>query len=177
MIVIDYLQLMTAGGDGGNREQEISTISRSLKMIAKELSVPVIALSQLSRAVETRGGDKKPQLSDLRESGAIEQDADMVTFVYRPEYYNITEDEDGRDLRGTGQIIIAKHRNGGLDTVPLKFTPHLAKFSNLDGDELMPFQEGEASSEEQDDFFGNKTFSSRMNEDENEFGDNDDVPF
>ncbi len=171
MIIIDYLQLMTAGGDNkGNREQEISTISRSLKMIAKELSVPVIALSQLSRAVETRGGDKKPQLSDLRESGAIEQDADMVTFVYRPEYYNITEDEDGRDLRGVGEIIIAKHRNGGLDTVPLKFTPHLAKFSNLEADEFVPFVE--PSKDQEDDFFNNSTIkSSRMDEID------DDVPF
>ena len=133
LIIIDYLQLMTAGGDGkGNREQEISTISRSIKSIAKELNVPIIALSQLSRAVETRGGDKRPQLSDLRESGAIEQDADMVMFIYRPEYYGITEDEEGNPTTGTGEIIIAKHRNGSLENVQLRFTPHLAKFSNLD---------------------------------------------
>ena len=102
VIIIDYLQLMTAGGDNkGNREQEISTISRSLKSIAKELNVPVIALSQLSRAVETRGGSKRPLLSDLRESGAIEQDADIVSFIFRPEYYGLTEwdDEDGTLVR------------------------------------------------------------------------------
>lgn len=133
MVIIDYLQLMTAGGDNkGNREQEISTISRSIKTIAKELSIPIIALSQLSRAVETRGGDKKPMLSDLRESGAIEQDADMVMFIYRPEYYGITEDEEGNPTQGTGEIIIAKHRNGGLDNIKLKFIGALAKFDNLD---------------------------------------------
>ena len=134
MVIIDYLQLMTAGGDknGGNREQEISTISRSIKSIAKELHVPVIALSQLSRAVETRGGDKRPQLSDLRESGAIEQDADMVMFIYRPEYYNIDQDEEGNPTAGTGEIIIAKHRNGALENVKLKFINRLAKFTNLD---------------------------------------------
>lgn len=138
MIVIDYLQLMTAGGDskgGGNREQEISAISRSLKGLAKELNVPVIALSQLSRAVETRGGSKRPQLSDLRESGAIEQDADIVSFIYRPEYYQILEDEDGNSLKGIGEIIIAKHRNGSLESVRLKWDGQYAKFSNLE-DEL-----------------------------------------
>lgn len=134
MIVIDYLQLMTAGGmnKGGNREQEISTISRSIKGLAKELNVPIIALSQLSRSVETRGGDKKPMLSDLRESGAIEQDADIVSFIYRPEYYGLTEDDDGNSLTGIGEIIIAKHRNGGLDTVQLRFKGQYAKFVNLD---------------------------------------------
>ena len=133
MVVIDYLQLMSGGGDNkGNREQEISMISRGLKSLAKELSVPVIALSQLSRAVETRGGTKRPQLSDLRESGAIEQDADIVSFIYRPEYYGILEDEEGNSLKGTGEIIIAKHRNGALDTVRLRFTDKFAKFTNLD---------------------------------------------
>jgi replicative DNA helicase len=135
MIIIDYLQLMSAGAEGkGNREQEISSISRSIKSIAKELEVPIIALSQLSRSVETRGGDKKPMLSDLRESGAIEQDADIVAFIYRPEYYNITEDEKGQSLLGTGEIIIAKHRNGSLENVRLKFVPQLAKFENLNED-------------------------------------------
>ncbi len=133
LIIIDYLQLMTTGGDNkGNREQEISTISRSLKSIAKELDVPIIALSQLSRAVETRGGDKRPQLSDLRESGAIEQDADMVMFIYRPEYYGLEQDEQGNSTQGIGEIIIAKHRNGALETIPLRFIASLAKFTDLD---------------------------------------------
>jgi len=136
IIVIDYLQLMTAGntGKGGNREQEISTISRNLKALAKELSIPVIALSQLSRAVETRGGSKRPLLSDLRESGAIEQDADIVSFIYRPEYYGMTEwdDDDHSPCEGQGEFIVAKHRNGGLDNIRLKFTGHLAKFSDLE---------------------------------------------
>ncbi|MBT5403435.1 MAG: replicative DNA helicase [Crocinitomicaceae bacterium] len=133
LIIIDYLQLMTAGSSkGGNREQEISTISRSIKEIAKELNIPIIALSQLSRSVETRGGDKRPMLSDLRESGAIEQDADIVTFIYRPEYYGITEDEHGNNLNGTGEIIIAKHRNGSLASVNLKFIDYLAKFTDMD---------------------------------------------
>ncbi|KAA9332727.1 replicative DNA helicase [Adhaeribacter soli] len=137
MVIIDYLQLMTGSTDGkgpGNREQEIASISRALKMIAKELSVPVIALSQLSRAVETRGGDKKPMLSDLRESGSIEQDADMVVFLYRPEYYKITEDEMGNPTAGTGEVIIAKHRNGSLENVILKFIGKYTKFADLDGD-------------------------------------------
>ena len=135
LIIIDYLQLMTGDSSknsGGNREQEIATISRSLKGIAKELNVPVIALSQLSRAVETRGGDKKPQLSDLRESGSIEQDADMVMFLYRPEYYGITQDESGMPLNGMGEVIIAKHRNGKTDTVNLKFIGKYTKFVDLD---------------------------------------------
>ena len=164
MIIIDYLQLMTAGGDskgGGNREQEISTISRSLKGLAKELNVPVIALSQLSRAVETRGGSKRPQLSDLRESGAIEQDADIVSFIYRPEYYQILEDEDGNSLKGIGEIIIAKHRNGALESVRLKWDGQFAKFSNLEDDVFRnlsqdPFYEDEGG-------LPGPTFSSRMN--------------
>ncbi|GAA4450580.1 replicative DNA helicase [Nibrella saemangeumensis] len=134
MVVIDYLQLMT--GDttkgGGNREQEIASISRALKNLAKELNVPVIALSQLSRAVETRGGDKKPQLSDLRESGSIEQDADMVMFLYRPEYYNITQDENGNSTAGIGEVIIAKNRSGSLDTIQLRFVNRFTKFCDLD---------------------------------------------
>lgn len=151
LVIIDYLQLMTGSSEnnrGGNREQEIGTISRALKSLAKELNVPVIALSQLSRAVETRGGSKRPQLSDLRESGSIEQDADIVSFIYRPEYYQILEDEQGQSLKGIAEFIIAKHRNGALDTVRLKFTDTFAKFSNLDdpsfsgmGDPLSgPFQ-------------------------------------
>ena len=135
LIIIDYLQLMVAGTDngrGGNREQEISTISRSLKSIAKELNVPIIALSQLSRAVESRGGTKKPQLSDLRESGAIEQDADMVLFIYRPEYYGLTEDEHNVPTNNVAEIIVAKNRNGALKNVNLKFIGHLTKFTDLD---------------------------------------------
>lgn len=131
LIVIDYLQLMR-GEQGGNREQEIASISRALKGIAKELSVPVLALSQLSRGVETRGGDKKPQLSDLRESGSIEQDADIVMFLYRPEYYKITVDEEGMPTQGTGEVIIAKHRNGSVGSVKLKFIGKYTKFADLD---------------------------------------------
>jgi replicative DNA helicase len=134
-VVVDYLQLMRADVDSknGNREQEISTISRSLKAIAKELQIPVIALSQLSRQVETRtGSSKRPQLSDLRESGAIEQDADMVLFIYRPEYYGLEFDEDNNSTKGTAELIISKHRNGKLDTVKLKFINHLAKFADSD---------------------------------------------
>jgi len=135
MVVVDYLQLMSGdakGSFGGNREQEIASISRALKKIAKELSIPVIALSQLSRAVETRGGVKRPQLSDLRESGAIEQDADLVMFLYRPEYYGITEDEGGASTAGVGEVIVAKHRNGSLDTVKLRFIGRYTKFTDLD---------------------------------------------
>jgi replicative DNA helicase len=133
LIIIDYLQLMTGGGDsskGGNREQEISAISRALKGLAKELNVPVIALSQLSRAVETRGGNKKPQLSDLRESGAIEQDADIVSFIYRPEYYQIMEDENGNSTKGMADIIVSKHRNGALGEVRLRFLGEFSKFAD-----------------------------------------------
>jgi|TARA_B110001454_G_scaffold210249_1_gene224576 replicative DNA helicase len=134
IIIIDYLQLMSAGGNAGNREQEISTISRSLKGIAKELKIPVIALSQVNRGVENRTGtgSKRPMLSDLRESGAIEQDADIVTFIYRPEYYKIYEWDNGDDSRSQAEIIIAKHRNGALENVRLKFTAEFAKFSDID---------------------------------------------
>lgn len=134
MVVIDYLQLMTGGGShkgGGNREQEIAAISRSLKGIAKELAIPVIALAQLSRAVESRP-DKKPQLSDLRESGSIEQDADQVMFLYRPEYYGLTEDEEGNPTQGMGFVIIGKNRHGSLEDVPLRFIGKYTKFTNLE---------------------------------------------
>lgn len=135
MLVIDYLQLMS--GDGkGNREQEISQISRGLKKIAKELDIPVIALSQLSRSVEQRGGDKRPQLSDLRESGAIEQDADIVIFTHRPEYYGITEYADGVSTRGVAEIIFAKHRNGGLETAKTQFVGKFTKFKEMDDFEV-----------------------------------------
>lgn len=172
LIVIDYLQLMTAGGKGGNREQEISTISRSLKGLAKELNVPVIALSQLSRQVETRTGHKRPMLSDLRESGAIEQDADIVMFLYRPSYYGFTEDEEGNSVEGITELIIAKHRNGKVDTVKLKFIDHLAKFVNNDYNE-MSFS---STLPQSDEFGGDYTVSSRMNDDIPPF-DDDIAPF
>jgi len=132
LIVIDYLQLMSASAPGGrryeNRTQEVSAISRGLKAIAKELKVPVIALSQLSRAPETRGGkDSEPKLSDLRESGSIEQDADIVMFIYRPEYYDRTNPE----LEGKAKIIVAKQRNGPTDTIQLAFTKGSTRFDNL----------------------------------------------
>ena len=155
LIIVDYLQLMTSGGSqkGGNREQEISTISRNLKALAKELDVPIVAISQLSRAVETRGGSKRPLLSDLRESGAIEQDADIVSFIYRPEYYKIEEwdDEERSPTQGQAEFIVAKHRNGGLDNIRLKFIGHLGKFDNLD-DFDTPFE-----------------FQSKMNDNESPF--------
>ncbi len=133
LIMIDYLQLMNANGMKFNsRQEEVSTISRSLKGLAKELDIPIIALSQLSRAVEQRPGDegKRPQLSDLRESGAIEQDADMVIFVHRPEYYHIYEDTHGNSLKGVAQICIAKHRKGAVDDVNLKFKGEFTRFAN-----------------------------------------------
>jgi replicative DNA helicase len=134
LVVVDYLQLMVSGNDSrnGTREQEISYISRSLKSIAKELEIPVIALSQLSRAVEARKESKKPILSDLRESGAIEQDADMVLFIYRPEYHGFDVDENGNPTRGLAQIIIAKNRNGSIGEVNLKFIEHLTRFADYD---------------------------------------------
>ena len=133
MVIIDYLQLMSSdnnSGGGGNRVQEIDYISRSLKQLAKELNVPVLALSQLSRAVETRGGDKRPQLSDLRESGSIEQDADMVMFLYRPEYYDLLEDEEGESTKGMAEVIIAKHRNGSLENVRMRFIGKFTRFED-----------------------------------------------
>lgn len=134
-IIIDYLQLMTTSGGSGhqsfNREQEISTISRSLKALAKELSIPIIALSQLSRQVEQRGGDKRPQLSDLRESGAIEQDADMVMFIYRPEYYGLTEDANQRSTVGVAQLIVAKNRHGKTTDIDLRFKDSIGKFCDI----------------------------------------------
>lgn len=130
MIIIDYLQLMSGTGDkGSNREQEISTISRSLKGLAKELQVPVIALSQLSREVEKRkDGNKMPQLSDLRESGAIEQDADMVCFIYRPDYYDVAQNEMGESVKGETHLRIAKHRNGSLETIVLRARLEIQRF-------------------------------------------------
>jgi len=168
MVIIDYLQLMSGGGENakGNREQEVSAISRALKMLAKELNVPVIALSQLSRAVEVRGGSKRPQLSDLRESGSIEQDADMVSFIYRPEYYQILEDEEGQSLKGIAELIIAKNRHGALDTIKMRFTADFARFSDLDDPDF-----GALPEDTFDNPYSNViTRPSKMNEDE-------DIPF
>jgi replicative DNA helicase len=141
IIIIDYLQLMSGTGDrGSNREQEISNISRNLKALAKELNIPIIALSQLSRAVETRKESKMPQLSDLRESGAIEQDADMVMFIYRPEYYENFSNENGESTKGETHIKIAKHRNGALENIKLRALLHIQKFEEWqdDGPNLGP---------------------------------------
>lgn len=182
IIMIDYLQLMTAGGTNknGNREQEISMISRNLKALAKELNVPVIALSQLSRAVESRGGSKRPLLSDLRESGAIEQDADIVSFIFRPEYYKIDEwdDEERSPTAGQGEFIVAKHRNGGLENIRLKFIGELGKFDNLD-DFSTPFEIASSMNNEVDPFNPSSlpspedAFGSTMNSS----SDDDDIPF
>lgn len=128
LIIIDYLQLMSCSDMKGNREQEMSTITRRLKLLAKELNVPIILLSQLSRAVETRGGSKRPQLSDLRESGAIEQDADIVSFLYRPEYYHLEVDEDVLQAGGNCEFIIAKHRSGSLDKIALFWDGNKTKY-------------------------------------------------
>ncbi len=179
LIIIDYLQLMSAGVNtkGGNREQEISTISRNLKALAKELNVPVIALSQLSRAVETRGGSKRPVLSDLRESGAIEQDADIVSFIYRPEYYKIDEwdDEERSPTAGQAEFIIAKHRNGGLDEIRLKFVGSLGKFDNLDTFDS-PFEFQSKMNANEDNPFTTKDFPS-TNDAFDAPDDDSDVPF
>lgn len=171
MIIIDYLQLMTGNvSKSGNREQEIAGISRSLKELAKEIDVPIIALSQLSRAVETRGGDKKPMLSDLRESGSIEQDADMVMFLYRPEYYGLTTYEDGTNTQGVAEVIIAKQRNGPVGDVKLQFVNKFAKFMDLQdsggynqltGMGIDPTNQYGSNS-------GTITRSSRMNDDDEE---------
>ena len=175
MIFIDYLQLMTLGAENrGNREQEISTISRSLKALAKELDVPVLALSQLSRAVESRpGGSKKPILSDLRESGAIEQDADIVMFIYRAEYYKIDAFEDGSPTQGVAEIIIAKHRNGPVGEVKLKFIDRFAKFEDYEEQINKSGQDFSL----QDVQSGMRTFPSRMNEPEDNQSDNGGMPF
>jgi replicative DNA helicase len=179
LIIVDYLQLMTGPGDmKGSREQEVSNISRSLKAIAKELDVPIIALSQLNRSVEMRSGSKRPQLSDLRESGAIEQDADMVIFIYRPERYGFLEDEEGKSLVGLAEIIVAKHRNGPVGDVILRFREEMAKFVEMDNMEI-----GSLPGESENIF----TIGSRMNDEtssqrsgfdsENESNKNNEDPF
>jgi replicative DNA helicase len=132
IVIVDYLQLMTGPDNAGSREQEVSNISRSLKSIAKELNVPIIALSQLNRSVEMRGGTKRPLLSDLRESGAIEQDADMVVFIHRQEKFGITAFEDGSSTKGIAEIILAKNRNGPVDDVRLRFREEKAQFVDID---------------------------------------------
>ncbi len=164
MIFVDYLQLMVGQQEHkGNREQEISQISRSLKSLAKELDVPIMALSQLSRAVETRAGDKRPILSDLRDSGAIEQDADLVIFIYRPEYYQLNEDDKGNPTAGLANINIAKHRNGALANIELRFIADFAKFAEVDSAGFDNFNaDGDAF----------KTIPSKMNDMED-----DEVPF
>lgn len=139
VVVVDYLQLIGSGPDrrrGQSRNDDVGEITRALKLMAKELGVAVICLSQLSRAVETRGGSKRPQLSDLRDSGNIEQDSDIVAFIYRPEYYQITEDGEGRSLEGVAEFIIAKHRSGPLDTVRLKFIDELTHFCDAPGSQF-----------------------------------------
>ncbi|TAF63589.1 MAG: replicative DNA helicase [Cytophagales bacterium] len=164
MIIIDYLQLITASNifqksSVGNREQEVAYISRSLKKLAKDLDIPVIALSQLSRAVETRGGEKRPQLSDIRESGSVEQDADIVLFLYRPEYHQITADSMGNSTLGLAEVLISKHRNGALGEVQLQFVGKYSRFRNLEAEEFQQFQATDPQSEG-----GFTTFSSRLNQ-------------
>ena len=174
MIFIDYLQLMTAKTEkNGNREQEISNISRSLKSLAKELNIPVLALSQLSRSVETRPGSKKPILSDLRESGAIEQDADMVLFIYRPDYYGLQEDENHESTKGKAVISIAKHRNGKLGEVELRFVGQYARFEDLEtsfmnNTEVDSNESSQLKPNTNFDMPNERRFSSKIN---------DDVPF
>jgi replicative DNA helicase len=132
IVIVDYLQLMSGPENAGSREQEVSNISRSLKSIAKELDVPILALSQLNRSVEMRGGSKRPLLSDLRESGAIEQDADMVVFIHRQEKFGIPSFEDGSSTKGIAEIILAKNRNGPVDDVKLRFREEKAQFVDID---------------------------------------------
>jgi replicative DNA helicase len=136
IVIVDYLQLMSGPENAGSREQEVSNISRSLKSIAKELNVPILALSQLNRSVEMRGGTKRPLLSDLRESGAIEQDADMVVFIHRQEKFGMVTFEDGSSTKGIAEIILAKNRNGPVDDVRLRFREEKAQFLDIDDFDL-----------------------------------------
>lgn len=179
LIIIDYLQLMTGTSETrGNREQEVSMISRGLKAIAKELNLPIIALSQLNRSVEMRSGMKRPQLSDLRESGAIEQDADIVIFIHRPEKMGLTEDENGVSTRGLAQIIIAKHRNGAVTDVNLRFREEFARFEEGLENVLVPVDEESKITLDskvnggEDDYFDNADY----NYPNVEFGNNSEEP-
>ena len=177
ILFIDYLQLMTTTNESrGNRQEEISNISRSLKGLAKELDIPIVALSQLSRAVESRTTNKRPILSDLRESGAIEQDADLVLFIYRPEYYKIDEDDKGISTHGLAEINIAKHRNGPLADMNLKFISQFARFVDIDKDVQYESEHGGISPNEKFDLQSSVTMPSKMNEDIPE-SNTTDVPF
>lgn len=165
MVFIDYLQLMHGGSDlsrNANREQEISMISRQLKSLSKELEIPVLALSQLSRAVETRGGSKRPQLSDLRESGAIEQDADIVMFIYRPEYYQMDEDEKG-PTKDMADIILAKHRSGSIGDCRLRFIKELTRFENNEISYIGAGITPSSSFDQPQSFGGGRLIDSKMN--------------
>jgi replicative DNA helicase len=183
MVIIDYLQLMRGSSEndkrGGNREQEISAISRSLKALAKELDIPIIALSQLSRQVEQRGGSKKPILSDLRESGSIEQDADQVLFIYRPEYYGLAEfeDENHTPAQGLAEIMFAKNRHGQTSTVKVRFISKNAAFadadmfeSNATGTNILPANAGINPNDNFDGGGNYQTYGSKINEEESEAG-------
>ncbi|MCS7297732.1 MAG: replicative DNA helicase [Bacteroidia bacterium] len=163
LVMVDYLQLMGTTQRSANREQEIASISRSLKALARELEVPIIALSQLSRAVETRGGDRRPQLSDLRESGSLEQDADVVFFLYRPEYYGIMQDEEGNPTQGITEVLLSKQRNGPIGKVRLRFISEYMRFLSVEPTILPPE--------------GGYTFSSRANETPLEDEDESSPPF
>ncbi len=176
MIILDYLQLMQGGTEHkGNREQEISSISRSLKALAKELDVPIIALSQLSREVEKRGGTKKPILSDLRESGSIEQDADMVLFIYRPEYYKIDVDEKGESTTGLAEIGIAKNRNGITKDIKLRFISRHAKFIDYEDD--ASFADPISDNTSFDGKIRTRNVMSKMNDIEHDESNPDEAPF
>jgi replicative DNA helicase len=143
MVILDYIQLAGAGDERGKqmREQEISYVSRTCKLLAQELNIPVIALSQLNRSVETRSGSKRPQLSDLRESGSLEQDADIVLFIYRPEMYGLTEDEDGNPYDGKSELIVAKHRGGQTGIIEFRFNNTLTEVYDVDRDEVQQQKE------------------------------------
>ncbi len=162
IVIVDYLQLMSGPENAGSREQEVSNISRSLKSIAKELDVPILALSQLNRSVEMRGGMKRPLLSDLRESGAIEQDADMVVFIHRQEKFGISEFEDGSSTKGIAEIILAKNRNGPTDDIRLRFREEKAQFVDIDDFDL-DFADSKESAQ-------SITLGSKMNHDFRKLG-------